>query len=148
MLIANRVLSLYGEVNESSYEAGKYFLGGNEIGEQLVDMQRDVFAFVADQDASGRSRERAVATGYALRGIVFEATFVKDKDESRVSPTAGRRFWSRKPSFFLTSASRLLRWDQITTAPSRDPCRMLSLKPGARARRNPTRFGSLIPLLW
>ena len=49
-VIANRNLSLLGEVTESNYEAGRYFLGGNELAEQFVEMQRDVFAFVSDQD--------------------------------------------------------------------------------------------------
>ena len=36
--------------SENSYEAGKYTITGNEIGEQFMDMQADDFAFVADQD--------------------------------------------------------------------------------------------------
>lgn len=48
--IARRTYPFEGEVTESPYEEGRYFIAGNEIAETLKLMQRDVFAFVADSD--------------------------------------------------------------------------------------------------
>lgn len=47
---SRRTIPLAGEVNESSYEAGRYHIGGNDVTEQLTNLQRNVFAFVADFD--------------------------------------------------------------------------------------------------
>lgn len=49
-MIARRTVPLTGEVNESSWEAGKYSIGGNDVMETITNIQRDVFAFVADFD--------------------------------------------------------------------------------------------------
>lgn len=48
--IARRYITLSGEVSENNYQAGRYFVGGRDLNEAAVDLQRDVFAFVADQD--------------------------------------------------------------------------------------------------
>jgi hypothetical protein len=49
-IISRRVGQLSGEASESNYEAGRYFVAGTDIDEYLDMLQRDVFAFVADQD--------------------------------------------------------------------------------------------------
>lgn len=49
-IISRRVGQLSGEANESNYEAGRYFVAGQDVGEYLDFLQRDVFAFVADQN--------------------------------------------------------------------------------------------------
>lgn len=49
-IISRRVGQLSGEANESNYEAGRYFVAGQDVSEYLDYLQRDVFAFVADQD--------------------------------------------------------------------------------------------------
>ena len=49
-VIARRTYPFDGEVTESAYEDGRYFIAGHEIAESLRNMQRDVLAFVSDSD--------------------------------------------------------------------------------------------------
>lgn len=48
-IISRRVSQLTGEASESNYEAGRYFIDGQPVEDHLDLIQRDVFAFVADQ---------------------------------------------------------------------------------------------------
>jgi hypothetical protein len=49
-IVARRLIQLTGEATESHYEEGRYYVGGQVVDESLDVIQRDVFAFVADQD--------------------------------------------------------------------------------------------------
>ena len=48
--IARRYISLSGLVTEHPYKASLYFVDGQDLSEASTGLQRDVFAFVADQD--------------------------------------------------------------------------------------------------
>jgi hypothetical protein len=48
-VISRRYTSLEGEVTEDNYEAGRYFVEGQELADILTNLERECFAFVADE---------------------------------------------------------------------------------------------------
>jgi hypothetical protein len=48
-VISRRVYPLFGEVEESTYEAGHFYMAGQDLNDVVVELQRETFAFVADE---------------------------------------------------------------------------------------------------
>ena len=81
-VISRRVYPLFGEVEESTYEAGRFNMAGRDLNDIVVDLQREVFAFVAEVGPEGSIREPDVSGVARFIGVGLQngqATAVTDR---------------------------------------------------------------------
>lgn len=104
--IVRRRLTFSGEISENAYNEAQFYVRGNDIIEAAREIQRDVFAFVADtgdvvevsESCPGQQRISAQVSGERVRRSAPEAfrteatvlrTLLSDRQEGGADPGTG-----------------------------------------------------------